>query len=281
MVLRLPLLRMPSRPSLPTSRPPPTTGALRSRRSGLGGLGQSLGRDQHRGLDVGGLRRPRQLANREPEPVGRRQNDLLAGNLDPDAGEHRQRVVTAGGNGDLADRLGEQISGDHAGLVGQGRQRRVVLDGHRRQRESCAAAGQRHAGALDADVDRLGRQRPGDVRQQPSGYQNASRRSDFGRNLNLGRDFVVESGDRQTVVGAGEQAHRPAPARSAGWAGLRATQATASAKSSRTRRNFKSVRPTVVVATSIESLRSIPTTSAKQRFPDVSHTPRNDASGRP
>jgi len=35
---------------------------------------------------------------------------------------------------------------------------------------------------------------------------------------------------------------------------VRATHATASAKSSRTRRNFKSVRPTVVVATSIASL---------------------------
>ena len=52
--------------------------------------------------DVG---RPGELANGEPESVGGRQNDLLAGDLDANAGQHRQRVVTAGGDGDLADGL--------------------------------------------------------------------------------------------------------------------------------------------------------------------------------
>ena len=113
-------------------------------------------------------RRPGQLAHGQPESVGGGQNDLLAGDLDADAGQHRQRVIPAGRDRDLTDRLGEQIRGHHTGLLGQRRQRRVVLDRHGRQRESGATAAQRHPGALDADVHRLGRQRPGDVGQQPA-----------------------------------------------------------------------------------------------------------------
>ena len=93
--------------------------------AGLRGFGQRLRRHQHRGLDIGGFRRPGQLANRKPEPVGGRQNHLLAGDLDPDAGQHRQRVVAAGGDGDLTDGLGEQlrrtttpVSSGRAGSVG-------------------------------------------------------------------------------------------------------------------------------------------------------------------
>ena len=71
-----------------------------------------------------------------------------------------QRVVPAGGHRDLADRLGEEIRGNHARLVGQGGQRRVVLDRHRGQRELRAAAVQQHPGALDADIHRLGRGAP-------------------------------------------------------------------------------------------------------------------------
>src|ERR1700760_1698203 len=49
---------------------------------------------------------------------------------------------------------------------------------------------------------------------------------------------------------------------------MRATHATASAKSSRTRRNFKSVSPTVVVATSIASLRPNPDHTLFEQIPD-------------
>src|ERR1700712_2298936 len=49
---------------------------------------------------------------------------------------------------------------------------------------------------------------------------------------------------------------------------IRATHATASAKSSRTRRHFKSVNPTVVVATSIASLRQNPSHQLHQQIPD-------------
>jgi hypothetical protein len=110
--------------------------------AGFRGFCQRLGRYQHGGLDIGGFRRPGQLAHCKPEPVGGRQNHLLAGNLDADAGQHRQRVIAAGGNGNLTDGLGEQLRGDDTRLVGQSRQRRVILDRHGRERETGAAAGQ-------------------------------------------------------------------------------------------------------------------------------------------
>src|ERR1700712_2921953 len=49
---------------------------------------------------------------------------------------------------------------------------------------------------------------------------------------------------------------------------IRATHATASEKSSRTRRHFKSVSPTVVVATSIASLRQNPYHELYLQIPD-------------
>ena len=171
----------------------------------LRGFRQSLGRYQHGGFDVRRRRRPGQLANGEPEPIGGRQNHGLAGYLDTNSGQHRQRVIPACGHRDLADRLGEQLGGDDPGLIGQGRQRRVVLDRHGRQGEFRAAAVQQHPRAFHADIHRFGRKRPCDVRQQPSGHQNASRRSYLGCNLYFGRHFVVESRDGQAIVGTCQQ----------------------------------------------------------------------------
>ena len=78
-----------------SARPPskaPAPGAegevhLGSRGAGLGRLRQRLRRDQHGGLQAGRRRRPGQLADRETEPVGGRQNHGVPGDLHPDAGE--------------------------------------------------------------------------------------------------------------------------------------------------------------------------------------------------
>ena len=170
--------------------------------------------------------------------------------------------------------------GDDTRLLRQRGQRRVVLDGHRRQREPGTAAGQRHPGALDADVDRLGRQRPGDVGQQPTGHQNASRRSDFGRNLHFGRHLVVESGDRQTVVGTGEQhtgqhRHRRPGRQVACHPGHRVGEVFAHQP------ELQVGRPTVVVATSMrpfdQSQQAL--TSGFRVFLDVSPMRCDDRNG--
>ena len=220
MVLRLPSLRMPSSPSLPTADPAPSDRCT-SLAAGacLRGFRQRLRRHQHGGFDVSRSRRPGQLANGEPEPIGRRQNHGLAGYLDTNSGQHRQRVIPACGHCDLADRLGEQLGGHDSRLIGQGRQRRVVLDRHGRQGEFRAAAVQQHPGAFHADIHRFGRKRPCDIRQQPPGHQNASRRSYLGCNLYFGRNLVVESRDGQAILGTGQQARRRAPEPSAWSAG--------------------------------------------------------------
>ncbi len=76
---------------------------------GLRGLRQRAGRHQHRGRDVAGGGHPLEFADREAESVGGREDDVGALDLDADAGEHRQGVVLAGSDGDLADGLGEQV----------------------------------------------------------------------------------------------------------------------------------------------------------------------------
>ena len=50
-----------------------------------------------------------QLAYGQPVAVGRGQGQPVAVDLDPDAGEHRQRVVAAGGDRDLRDGRGERV----------------------------------------------------------------------------------------------------------------------------------------------------------------------------
>ena len=61
-------------------------------------------------LDVGAARVPVELAQAEPEPVGGQQRDASALDLDPDAGQHRQHVVAAGGGDRLRDGVGERVA---------------------------------------------------------------------------------------------------------------------------------------------------------------------------
>ena len=55
--------------------------------------------------------------------------------------------------------------------------------------------------AVDHEVDRLGRQRPGDVGQQPPGDQHPAGVADGRVELDPGRGLVVEPGDGQPVAG--------------------------------------------------------------------------------
>jgi hypothetical protein len=50
-----------------------------------------------------------QFAHGQPVAVGRGQRHGLAVDLDPDAGQHRDRVVPAGGDGHLGDGGGELV----------------------------------------------------------------------------------------------------------------------------------------------------------------------------
>ena len=123
--------------------------------------------------------------------------------LQPDPGEHRQRVVAAGRHRDLAHRLGQPVGRDGAGQLRHRGQLRVVLDRHGRQAEPAAAAGDRRPRAVDDQVHRLGRQRTGDVGQQPAGHQHPTGIADGRVELDPGRGLVVEPGHRPA-------GHRPA-----------------------------------------------------------------------
>ena len=101
------------------------------------------------------------------------------------------------------------------------------------------------------------------------GHQNASGRSDFGSNLHLGRHFVVESRDRQPLVGAGQQhagqhGHRRPGRQISGNPRDRIGEVFAY------QAEFQIGETNVVVATSIASLRSPPQQALTSGFP-VSH----------
>jgi hypothetical protein len=79
---------------------------------GLRDVGQRAGRDQHGGGLARVLGLPVELAHREPEAVGGGEREPAALDLQPDAGEHRQGVVAAGGHRHLRDGGGEDVAGD-------------------------------------------------------------------------------------------------------------------------------------------------------------------------
>ena len=137
--------------------------------------------------------------------------------LDPDAGHHRQRLVAAGGDRDLGDGGGERGGVDGAGALRHLRQGRVVLDRHGRQREPGAAADQLQVGADRGDVHRLGRQRLGDLGEQPAGDEGGAVGVPLHLDGDLAGDLVVEAGDVQVAVG--DPQHHPGEHRDGGPGG--------------------------------------------------------------
>ena len=131
---------------------------LGARGARLRGIRKCLGRHQDGSFDTRDSGGPREFPDSQPESVRGSQNDLLAADLDADSGQHRKCVIASRRHRDLADGLSEEIRRDDTRLVRQCRQRRVILDGHRRQGESGTSAAQRHPGAVHADIHRLGRQ---------------------------------------------------------------------------------------------------------------------------
>ena len=142
-----------------------------------------------------------QLADGEAEAVGGGQGEPRPVDLHADAGEHRQRVVAAGGHRDLRDGGRQLLGGDGARQLRHRGQLRVVLDRHGGQAEPAAAAVDRGPGPVDDEVDRLGGQRAGDVGQQPAGDEHAAGIADGGLDLDAGRGLVVEPGDGEPLAG--------------------------------------------------------------------------------
>ena len=169
------------------------------------GLRQRPGRDQHRGAQVRPGRVPPQLAHGQPVPVGGHQGERVALDLDPHAGQGRERVVTPGRGRRLVHRGGEGVAADGAGRRRHLRQGGVVLDRHREQREGGAAAGQGGAGAVGRDLHRAGGKAAGDLGEQPPRHQRGALLLGGHRDAGLGGYVVVEAGQRE--LGVGLQAH--------------------------------------------------------------------------
>jgi hypothetical protein len=146
---------------------------------------------------------PPELAQREAVPVGREQGDLLALDLDADAGQQGQGVVAAGGDRHLGDGAGHLVAVDRARERGHRRQLRVVLDRHGEQGEPAGAAGDGHLGAVELHVDRLVRQRAGDLGEQAARDQHRARLAHVRRDLGARRHLVVEGGEAERAVRLG------------------------------------------------------------------------------
>ncbi len=203
-----------------------TSDSVRARTRAAGGLAVVAGA-------------PRQRAHREPVPVGRQQGDLVALDLDPHPREDGQRLVAAGRHDDLGDRGGEDVARDAADHGGHRRQGRVLLDGHREEREAARAARDHHAGPLQGHLHRLRRQGAGDVGQQPARDQHAARLVHLGR-----RPRRARRPRSRSWRASAPPARRPpggpptAPAREGAPGRVRAVHPTASARTSRSTPNF-------------------------------------------
>ena len=58
------------------------------------------------------------FVHREPEAVRGGEGEVVSGDLDLDAGEHRPRVLGGGGDGDVFDRVVQHAGGDLSGDPG-------------------------------------------------------------------------------------------------------------------------------------------------------------------
>ena len=149
---------------------------------------------------------PAQLPHGQPVPVRGDQREPVAGDLDPDAGQRGQRVIPSRGDGHLADGGGQCAAADRARQRRHLRQRRVLLFGQQDQGERGAAALEGDVGPVGDQVDRLGGQRPDDLREQTAGHQDCSVLLGHDGNGGLGGYLVVEGRQRQ-FCGAGVQPH--------------------------------------------------------------------------
>ena len=182
---------------------------------------------------------------REPEAVGGQQRDRGALDLDPDTGEHREHVVAAGRGDGLGDRVRRTASLRTVPVAcGHVRQGRVLLDRHRLEAEPGRAAGQRRPWcrrwssrpACSAGCGRCRRaagRRPAPCPRPATGPAACA-----------GRGLVVERGQLRPSPPSTVSISRPARTGTLGRTGrLRAVQATASASTSRSTRNFTGVPP--------------------------------------
>ena len=167
-------------------------------REGLRGVGEGARRDERVGLEARHLRRPLQLADGEAVAVGGGERDRRAVDLDADAGEGREGVVAAGGDGHLSHGGGEGDAGDRAGRTGHVGQRRVVVDRQRRQRERRPAAADLDPAALGRDRHRGGGEGAGDVGEQAARDEHRARLVDVGSHGHAAGDLVVEARQRET-----------------------------------------------------------------------------------
>ena len=183
----------------------------------LRGLTEHPGRHQGGTVGAGAARAPRQFLQRHPIAVGGQQRKGVAVDLHPDAGEHREQLVAAGGHHDLGDGTGEILAGHGSGGFRHRRQCGVVVHGKGLQGEPGAAADQFHAGRVGGDVHRLVRQGSGDVGQQPTRHQRDAVVGDVRLHRDLSRGLVVEAGHHDLAVGRLDQ--EPGEDRDAGPGG--------------------------------------------------------------
>ena len=111
----------------------------------------------------------RRLLHGKPVRIRGRHDELVAGELDEDAGEHGARLVARSRARDTADRLEQRLAIDRERLrLGELRQPREVLGVVRVERVARAARGDvndRLGGAM-LDRDLVSRKKPGDVDQR-------------------------------------------------------------------------------------------------------------------
>ena len=160
------------------------------------------------GLELGSRRVERRLLHGEAVRVGGRHHELVAGELDEDAGQHGARLVARSRARDTADRLEQRLTVDRERLrLGELRQPREVLGV---VRVECVARGARadvndrlRRAMLDRDV--VSRQQPRDVDECAAGQHHGTVALHLRRHGSAQRKLHVRRGQPKLVTVGLEQ----------------------------------------------------------------------------
>ena len=150
---------------------------------------------------------PFDLTQRQAVPVRCEKGDEIVLDLHPDTREDRQGVVATRSDDDLGHGLSERIAVHHAAHGGKFREFRVLTLGHGGEVEAAVAAGECHLRSVRDDFYRRRGQAATDVGEETAGDEDRTFLGDVGRDLEPGRDLVVEAREAEgSCFGLDQQA---------------------------------------------------------------------------
>ena len=163
-------------------------------------VAQQRATDQSGGTDGRILRRPGEAGTGQTETVGGAHDDLVALELDADAGEHRTVLLTGDRDGRLVDGLSEGGGVHLTQFRRHHGQIRIFAFRHELHGEGRLARRDGHRGTIGGKIGFRSGQRLGDVGKQFAQHQNATGLVHAGFDMVACGNGVVEGGKLECAV---------------------------------------------------------------------------------